>query len=59
MEVVRRYLDEMLDYSERRMKAAIAQIPKGVYTFEDVLEGDGITDDQFTIRVELRAEAIR
>ena len=55
VEVVRRYLGEMLDYSERRMRAALAQIPEGVYTFEDVVEGDGITEDAITIRVELRA----
>ena len=55
VDVVRRYLGEMLDYSERRMRAALAQIPPGVYTFEDVVEGDGITEAPITIRVELRA----
>ena len=55
VDVVRRYLGEMLDYSERRMRAALTQIPPGVYTFEDVVEGDGITEAPITIRVELRA----
>ena len=39
-EMVRRYLDEMLNYSERRMRAALKQIPIGTYEFEDVMEGE-------------------
>ena len=34
--MVKRYLDEMLNYSERRMRAALQQIPVGAYEFEDV-----------------------
>ncbi len=53
---VTQYLREMLDYSERRMRAAIATIPPGSYSFEDVIEGDGITHDLFTIRVTIEAK---
>ena len=58
---VERYLDEMLDYSERRMRAALATVPYGSYVFEDVVEGDGITDERYTIRLSLEAagESIR
>ncbi len=52
---VEHYLEEMLNYSERRMRAALRTIPSGVYTFEDVLEGDGVTDRRYTIRVRLEA----
>ena len=52
---VERYLDEMLGYSERRMRAALATIPEGDYTFEDSIEGDGITDERYTIRLSLKA----
>ena len=38
VETVERYLDEMLNYSERRMRAALATIPKGVYKAEDSIE---------------------
>ncbi len=55
VETVERYLEAMLDYSERRMRAALRGIPKGTYSFEDVMEGDGITDTRFTIRVNLEA----
>jgi len=51
LSTVRRYLAEMMNYSERRMRAGIRRIPAGRYTFEDWLEGDGITDDLIPIRV--------
>ena len=54
-DTISRYLDEMLDYSERRMRAALTRIPDGVYTFEDIVEGDGITTEPFTIRLRLES----
>ena len=54
---VQEYLNEMLRYSERRMRAAVATIPPGVYSYEDVIEGDGITDRRFVIRVTLEAKS--
>lgn len=44
-------VDGLLDYSERRMRAEIAEIPNGVYEFEDYVENDGIDDKVFTIKV--------
>ena len=55
-DTVERYLEEMLSYSERRMRAALSTIPKGSYSYEDVLEGDGITEDLYTIRVTIEAK---
>jgi N-methylhydantoinase B len=34
-------LDALQDYSERRMRAALADLPDGQYRFEDVLDDDG------------------
>ena len=34
-------LDALQDYSERRMRAALADLPDGSYRFEDVLDDDG------------------
>lgn len=34
-------LDAIADYSERRMRAELADIPDGTYRFEDVLDDDG------------------
>ena len=55
VEAVERYLAEMLNYSERRMRVALEKIPQGQYTAEDIIEGDGITDDDFTIRLKIDA----
>ena len=58
-DTVQRYLEEMLDYSECRMRAALASIPRGEYSFEDVIEGDGISDTRYTVRVTLQAQGER
>lgn len=50
------YMQQMLNYSERRMRAALSTIPDGTYEFEDVIEGDGIDDDLHAIRVSIRAK---
>jgi len=34
-------LDEIVDYGERRMRAALSEVPDGVWTFEDVLDSTG------------------
>ena len=49
------YLDEMIGYSERRMRAALQKVPRGTYSYEDVIEGDGISTKPYTIRVEIEA----
>jgi N-methylhydantoinase B len=36
---LRAYADELLDYTERRVRAAIAPLPRGTWKAEDVLEG--------------------
>ncbi len=45
--------DELIEIAERRMRAEIGAIPNGVYTFEDVIEDDGITDRSYPIRLTL------
>ncbi|WP_418284020.1 hydantoinase B/oxoprolinase family protein [Halorubrum sp. DTA46] len=42
--------DAVIDYSRERMTAAIADLPNGTYEAADVLEGDGVTDDDIPIR---------
>ncbi|MAG37609.1 MAG: 5-oxoprolinase [Dehalococcoidia bacterium] len=60
-ETIETYLDEMIGYSERRMRAALAKVPQGKYSYEDVVEGDGITDQPYALRVtiEARGDSIR
>ncbi|MGD8389841.1 MAG: hydantoinase B/oxoprolinase family protein, partial [Desulfobacteraceae bacterium] len=53
VEKTRFYMNAIMDYAERRMVGAIQDLPEGTFTFEDFLEGDGITDDLLKIRVDL------
>ncbi|MCW3979507.1 MAG: hydantoinase B/oxoprolinase family protein [Candidatus Bathyarchaeota archaeon] len=55
-ERVLRYMDELIDYSERRLRAAISQLPRKRSSFEDFIEGDGISDDLIKIRVTVSVE---
>ncbi|WP_010277916.1 hydantoinase B/oxoprolinase family protein [Paenibacillus senegalensis] len=49
-------MNELMNYSERRMRAAIRRVPDGTYTFEDYLEGDGISHDLIKIAVQVKVE---
>ncbi len=44
-------LSDLLDYSERRMRAEISAFPDGKYTFVDRVEDDGIEDKEYEIHV--------
>jgi N-methylhydantoinase B/oxoprolinase/acetone carboxylase alpha subunit len=39
-------LEEIVDYGERRMRAALADVPDGSWTFEDVLDSTGPRPEQ-------------
>ncbi len=47
-------IEAILDYSQRRMAAQIEAIPDGTYTFEDVLDNDGISQRPIRIVVAVR-----
>lgn len=40
----------LLDYSEARMRAALKEIPDGVYVGEDAVDDDGISDTPLPVR---------
>ena len=44
-ETVQRYMQEIMNYSEQRMLAALRRLPPGKYSFEDYLEGDSWTEE--------------
>lgn len=51
--------DELLNYAERRMRAGIAALPDGVYSFEDRFDGHDIEGElTFKITVEVRGDDI-
>ena len=51
-----RYLDGVLDHAERRMRAAVAELPDGVYHGEDHCDNDCFEKRDIAIRVTLRVK---
>jgi len=58
-DMVRFYMDGIMDYAERRMVSSIQALPIGVFSFEDFLEGDGLSDTLLKIRVDLTIQKDR
>jgi len=52
-------MSAVLDYSERRMRHQITQLPQGEASFEDALDDDGITEGRIPIRVLVRIQGDR
>ncbi|PCR91454.1 hydantoinase B/oxoprolinase family protein [Natrinema ejinorense] len=50
-ETVLEGFDAVIDYSRERIAAEIAALPDGTYEATDVLEGDGVTDEDIEIAV--------
>ena len=50
-ETVQHYMQEIMNYSERRMLAGLSKLPHGKFSFEDYLEGDGWTEELVKIKV--------
>jgi N-methylhydantoinase B len=48
------FAKSIIDYSEKRMRHAIAQMPDGTYTAEDFLDDDGITDQAVKIAAAIK-----
>ncbi len=44
-------MKEIMEYSDRRMRAAIKAVPNGSYQFHDVIEGDGIHNHMIDVNV--------
>ena len=60
VDFLERVFDELLDYAERRMRAGIASIPDGVYTFEDQFECDEFPEAlTFHVAIEVKGDEIR
>jgi N-methylhydantoinase B len=54
VEETRRQMAALMDYAERMTRAALRQVPKGEYEFEDFLDDDGLSDEPLSIRLRLR-----
>jgi N-methylhydantoinase B len=50
----RETIRDLLDYSERRMRAELEAIPDGIYPFKDYIESDGVDEERtYVIEVEV------
>ena len=56
LDSVQRAFTAILDYGERMARQAIRRIPNGIYEAEDIIDGDGITDEEIPIRVKITVE---
>lgn len=52
-EQFRKISSDLLDYSERRMRAELRAFREGHYQFDDVMEDDGVTDRPYRIAVDV------
>ncbi|MDZ7701386.1 MAG: hydantoinase B/oxoprolinase family protein [Halobacteriales archaeon] len=55
-DAVSRNLDELLDYTERRVRAAIAELPDGTYAAADELDGDGVVDEPVRLALSITVD---
>jgi len=49
-------MDAMLDYSERRMRAAVGKLPNGIYCGEAALDDDGLGQTRVVVRAQVTIE---
>lgn len=57
--VLKEGLLAILDYTERRMRARMTELPKGVWLAEDCLDSDGASDEPVWIRLKIEIEEDR
>ena len=49
-------VDDLMNYSETRMRAELGDFRDGVYSFEDYMEDDGIEDRPYRIHVDVHVQ---
>src|SRR5215471_11982506 len=53
---LQRYLAALLDYTERRTAAALAQFPDGSFSAESYMDGDGVRDEPVKLAVTVQID---
>ena len=56
---VKNVFDSILELSERRSRSAVAALPDGVYAATDVIDGDGVSDEQIPVCVAVKIDGER
>ncbi len=61
LETIRATMEELLEYTERRTRAELAELPHGVYEAEGFVDNDGYTDEPVRLhaRVEITDDGVR
>jgi len=54
--VFQRTCEDLMDYSERRMRAELAEFPDGTYSFQDTIENDGIENRPYIVAVDMHVQ---
>ncbi len=49
-----RYIDGLLDYTERRVRAEFATFPDGEWSAESAMDGDGVRDEAIPLKLKVR-----
>lgn len=55
-DTVRACMEEALDYTERRTRAAIKKLPNGVYTADDYIDADGVNNKAIFVKATVTIE---
>ena len=55
---IQNLIDEVLDYSERLVRAELRNLPAGIFQAEDWLDDDGVTDVPQNISVQLQFDPV-
>ncbi|MEE3287934.1 MAG: hydantoinase B/oxoprolinase family protein [Pseudomonadota bacterium] len=50
---VARSMAELIDYSERRFRAALREVPDGEYFGEDAIDDDGLSDEPLVVKAKV------
>ncbi len=53
-EMLGSYMERMIEYSERRLRAELAELPRGEFAAEGCLDDDGITGEPVHLKVRIR-----
>ena len=52
-ETVQRYIDELIEYTDRRTKSELAKLPKGDFSSEGYMDSDGYTDEPVLLKARI------
>ena len=53
---VARSMTELIDYSERRFRAALREVPDGEYFGEDAIDDDGLSDEPLVVKAKVTVQ---